>query len=91
MSLPPPQGTSRAGRIEPMYVIAIAWLYVVVVISVANPTVVGGVLTFVFAGLGPLALFLWLVGTPARRRSAARRETSAGAVMNDRAESGQDQ
>jgi hypothetical protein len=74
-----------------MYVIAIAWLYVVVVISVANPTVVGGVLTFVFAGVGPLALFLWLVGTPARHRSAARRETGADTVTNDRAESGEDQ
>lgn len=87
----PPRVASQAGRIDSMYVIAIAWLYVIVVVSVANPTVVGGVLTFVFAGLGPLALFLWLAGTPARRRAAARRETSTGTVTNDRAESGQDQ
>ncbi len=74
-----------------MYVLAIAWLYVVIVVAVANPTVVGGVLTFLFAGIGPLALFLWLVGTPARHRSAARRATDAGTGTNDRAESGQDQ
>ncbi|MCB1909023.1 MAG: hypothetical protein KDH15_16795 [Rhodocyclaceae bacterium] len=51
-----------------MYIIAIAWLYVVLLVAAADSSVVGGVLTFVFGGLGPLALFLWLVGTPARRR-----------------------
>lgn len=71
-----------------MYLIAIAWIYVVLLVAIANTTVVGGVLTFLLAGLGPLALFLWLFGTPARRRSAARREAAS---TNDRAESGKDQ
>ncbi|MCB1886865.1 MAG: hypothetical protein KDH20_04605 [Rhodocyclaceae bacterium] len=51
-----------------MYIIAIAWLYVALLVSVADTSVVGGVLTFLFMGVGPLALFLWLFGTPARRR-----------------------
>lgn len=70
-----------------MYIIAIAWLYVVVVVAVADTSVVGGVLTFVFWGLFPLGLFLWLFGTPARRRNAARLPMETPVVDNDRAES----
>lgn len=55
-----------------MYIVAIAWLYVVLLAAVSDTTVVGGVLTFVFWGVGPLALFLWLAGTPARHRSTAK-------------------
>jgi len=51
-----------------MYIIAVAWLYVALMAAVTDETLVGGVLTFVFYGLFPLALFLWLFGTPARRR-----------------------
>jgi hypothetical protein len=71
-----------------MYIIAIAWLYVVVVVAVADTTIVGGVLTFVFWGLAPLALFLWLFGTPARRRNAMRSRSETPTEDNDRAESG---
>lgn len=74
-----------------MYLVAIAWMYVVVLVSVANTTVVGGVLTFLFAGLGPLALFLWIFGTPARRRAAALRNDASATGMNDRADSDPDQ
>lgn len=54
-----------------MYIVAIAWLYVVLLAAVSDSTITGGVLTFVFWGAGPLALFLWLVGTPARHRRAS--------------------
>ena len=74
-----------------MYIIAIAWLYVVLIAAISDTTVVGGVLTFVFWGLGPLALFLWLAGTPARRRAAAHREDLDAAPSNDRTESDIDQ
>lgn len=74
-----------------MYIIAIAWLYVVVLASISNTTVVGGVLTFLLAGVGPLALFLWIFGTPARRRAIARREATEAVHTNDRAESDREQ
>lgn len=74
-----------------MYIIAIAWLYVVLIAAISDTTVVGGVLTFVFWGVGPLALFLWLAGTPARRRAAARREDSNAVRANDRTDSNIDQ
>ncbi|HRP95197.1 MAG TPA: hypothetical protein PL143_03015 [Rhodocyclaceae bacterium] len=74
-----------------MYLIAIAWIYVVLLVSLADTTVVGGVLTFLFAGAGPLALFLWLFGTPQRRRNAARRSPSGTTSTNDRTDSKMDQ
>jgi hypothetical protein len=53
-----------------MYVIAIGWLYVAALMALTEGSVVAGLLTFLLYGLLPLALFLWLVGTPARRRLA---------------------
>lgn len=55
-----------------MYIVAIAWIYVVVLMAATETTLVGGLLTFVFYGLAPLALLLWLLGTPQRRRNQAR-------------------
>lgn len=75
----------------PMYLIAIAWMYVVLMVSIAHPNPVGGVLTFVFAGLGPLALFLWIFGTPARRRAKARREAIEALSPDEGTDSGRDQ
>lgn len=69
--------------IPAMYLIAIAWLYVAVLAAVAEETVVAGVLTFIFYGAAPLALVLWLLGSPARKQRRAREE----AGPNDRAES----
>ena len=69
-----------------MYLIAIAWLYVALLAAVTDTTVVGGVLTFIFYGLAPMALFLWLFGTPTRRRR--QREAND---LNDRAETDGDQ
>lgn len=67
-----------------MYVIAIAWLYVALLAAASDDTVVGGVLTLLFYGLAPLALFLWIFGTPTRRR---RQRAAATNRLNDRAES----
>lgn len=74
-----------------MYIIAIAWLYVVLLAALSDSTVVGGVLTLVFWGLGPLALFLWLAGTPARRRNAARHDEEQNTPAKDRADLDNDQ
>jgi hypothetical protein len=42
-----------------------------------------GVLTFVFYGLAPLALLLWLFGTPQRRRKRLAREMVDDVVGQD--------
>lgn len=61
-----------------MYIIAIAWLYVTLLVAATEPNLVSGVLSFLFYGLLPLALFLWIFGTPARRRAAARHSDPEG-------------
>jgi hypothetical protein len=48
-----------------VYIVAIAWLYVTLLMAATEPSVVGGVLTFLAYGAGPLAIFLYLFG---RRR-----------------------
>jgi hypothetical protein len=64
-----------------MYLVPIAWLYVVVMMAVAEATnstgtVLGGIVTFVLYGLGPVALVVYLMGAPARRRSIKAREAA---------------
>jgi len=68
-----------------VYIVAIAWLYVVLMMSLTERSVVAGVATFVLYGLAPLALFLWLVGTPQRNRNrrAAERDAAASADAPD--------
>jgi hypothetical protein len=60
-----------------MYVIAIGWLYVTLLMAATEANLTAGVLTFGFYGLVPLALFLWLFGTPQRRRTKAMAERRA--------------
>jgi hypothetical protein len=67
-----------------MYLIVIAWMYVVLMMSVAeatnsNGTLLGAVVTFLLYGVGPLALVLYLMGTPARRKAIKARETAEAA------------
>ena len=58
-----------------MYIIAIAWLYVAVLMAATEASITAGVLTFLFYGLLPCALFLWVIGTPQRRRNRLARES----------------
>ncbi|MCZ7563860.1 MAG: hypothetical protein M5U08_08640 [Burkholderiales bacterium] len=57
-----------------MHIVAIAWLFVTVLMAAAEASLTAAVMTLVFYGVAPLALFWWLVGTPVRR---ARRRRSA--------------
>ena len=66
-----------------MYIVAIAWLYVVVLMSLAEGLAAGGSwlgasITFVLYGLLPGSIGLYLIGTPSRRAARRRAETSAG-------------
>jgi hypothetical protein len=67
-----------------VYLVVTAWLYVAVMMSVAEAahpggTVLGAVFTFVLYGVGPVALLVYLMGRPARRAARARREAAASA------------
>jgi Flp pilus assembly protein TadB len=50
-----------------MYIIAIAWLYVTVLMAATEKTVAAGLLTFVFYGLLPCAILLWVLGVKHRK------------------------
>lgn len=61
-----------------MYLIVIAWIYVVLMMSVAeatnsNGTLLGALVTFVLYGLGPVALVVYLMGAPARSKAIKKR------------------
>jgi hypothetical protein len=62
-----------------MYVIAIGWLYVTLLMAATEANLTAGALTFTFFGVLPLALFLWLFGTPQRRRNRAAADRSEDA------------
>ena len=74
-----------------MYLVAIAWGYVVLMMAVAeatgpNGTILGAVITFVMYGVLPLSIVMYVLGTPARRRALRRAEAaeaSAAAVEPD--------
>lgn len=58
-----------------MYIVAIAWIYVTLLMALAEDSFVAGLATFLFYGVFPLAILLWLLGTPERRRRRRRAET----------------
>lgn len=64
-----------------MHLVVIAWLYVALMMAVAeatntNGTVLGAVFTFLLYGLLPVALVVYLMATPARRRALKEREAA---------------
>lgn len=60
-----------------MYIVAIAWLYVVLMMSVTENSVVAAVMTFVFYGFLPVLIILYLTGTPQRKRNRLLAEQAA--------------
>lgn len=68
-----------------MYLIVIAWMYVVLMMSVAEAThptgtLLGAFVTFVLYGVGPMALVVYLMRAPARRRAIKAREAAEAAA-----------
>ena len=65
-----------------IHLIVIGWLYVAVMMAVAEATnttgtVLGAIFTFLLYGLAPVALVIYLMATPARRRAIKEREAQA--------------
>jgi mannose/fructose/N-acetylgalactosamine-specific phosphotransferase system component IID len=62
-----------------MYIVPIAWLYVALMMSVAeatntNGSVLGGIVTFILYGILPTSIMVYLMGTPHRKRARLARE-----------------
>ncbi len=70
-----------------MWIVAIAWIYVVVLMAATEPTVVAGIMTFAFYCALPLSILFYITGAKrrrqrgrtrqSRRQVATRRESSA--------------
>ena len=57
-----------------MYIIAIGWLYVTLIVAFNEPGVVAGAVSFLFYGLLPCGLLLWFSGSKVRSQRRAYRE-----------------
>ncbi|WP_082493078.1 hypothetical protein [Acidovorax sp. Leaf160] len=67
-----------------MYLVIIGWLYVTVLMAVAeaqapNGTVLGAIVTFVFYGLLPMGILGYILGTPGRKRALRARAAAQAA------------
>jgi hypothetical protein len=72
-----------------MYIVPIAWIYVALMMSVAeasnsNGTVLGAIVTFVLYGLLPVGLVLYIMGTPGRKRQLRARQAEEQAAWEAR-------
>jgi hypothetical protein len=70
-----------------MYLVAIGWLYVAVMMAVveanaSNGTLLGAVFTFLLYGLGPVALVTYVLATPMRQRARKAAEAAAAAAQS---------
>jgi Na+-transporting methylmalonyl-CoA/oxaloacetate decarboxylase gamma subunit len=68
-----------------VYLVVVAWLYVAVMMAVAEAThprgtVLGAVFTFLLYGAGPVALVIYLMSRPARRAARQAREAAEAAA-----------
>jgi hypothetical protein len=62
-----------------MYIIAIAWIYVVSMMAITEPSITAGIMTFLFYCVLPLAILLYLSGSKKRkmkRQSPAKEKTT---------------
>ena len=69
-----------------MYLVVIAWLYVVLLAALAEATsnvgtVLGAVVTFVLYGLLPLSIVMYIIGTPGRKRALYAQAMAERAVL----------
>ena len=76
-----------------MWIVSIAWLYVALMMALAEATssqgsVLGALITFIFYGLAPIALVMYLLATPARRKARLAAEASKSTSTSTQADAG---
>jgi amino acid transporter len=63
-----------------MLIVALAWTYVVLLMSLTEPTVVAGVMTFLLYCVVPLGILFYVTGGKRRKR---RREAASAAKATE--------
>ncbi len=71
-----------------MHLVALAWIYVVLMMAVVEAlspqgSVLGAFFTFLLYGVLPLSIVLYVMGAPMRRRARQRAEASASSSASD--------
>jgi hypothetical protein len=67
-----------------MHIVALAWIYVVLMMSITETSVIAGVVTFLLYGILPLSIILYLAGTRQRNRRRVEREKLLQAATGER-------
>jgi hypothetical protein len=66
-----------------MLIVAVAWIYVVGLMSLTEPTIVAGIMTFLIYCVVPLSILFYITGSPGRKLRLAK-EARAAQVARDR-------
>lgn len=66
-------------------IIVIGWLYVTVLVAANEPSVIAGLLSFLFYGALPCGLILYFAGSKIRRERRQHREMLAAAAAQRQA------
>lgn len=59
-----------------MWIVAIAWIYVVGLMALTEPTIVAGLMTFLGYCMLPLSILYYLTGSKRRRERRARAQAA---------------
>ena len=65
-----------------MYIIAIGWLYVTLLVAANEATIIAGIISFAFYGLLPCSLLIWFSGSRVRRERRKYRESMANQLAD---------
>jgi hypothetical protein len=57
-----------------MHIAAVGWIYVVLMMAITEDSAVAGIMTFLFYGVLPVALIMYVAGTGNRKRRRAQEE-----------------
>ncbi len=57
-----------------MYIIAIAWIYVVFMMAITETTAIAGIMTFLLYGVLPVSIIVYVMGTGRRKRKRRAQE-----------------
>ncbi|HTD03824.1 hypothetical protein [Undibacterium sp.] len=68
-----------------MYIVAIAWIYVVLMMSITESTVTAGIMTFLMYCVLPLTIILYLVRSPQRKKRRNAEMPAKSAAAQDEA------
>ena len=59
-----------------MYIVAIAWIYVVLMMAITEHSVIAGIMTFFLYCVFPLTIVLYLMRTPQRKRERLEKQAA---------------